>query len=153
MVGGVGACHLVGHRRGGSGRSRAETTGEALGVPLPEPQHRGRRLLWRRQVNKGPTCCTRKSYWGATKKAFDVDQYGAPPINRSKEDDQSGCTRNPHWGAAKRRAASTSTGLHLWTGRRTARRGCQRRCLRGAKGSCSVQGPGGARDGANGALA
>jgi hypothetical protein len=102
MVGGVGACHLVGHRRGGSGRSRAETTGEALGVPLPEPQHRGRRLLWRRQVNKGPTCCTRKSYWGATKKAFDFDQYGAPPINRSKEDDQSGCTRNPHWGAAKK---------------------------------------------------
>jgi hypothetical protein len=47
-------------------------------------------------ANEGPTCCTRKPYWGAAKKACDVDQYGAPLMDRSKEDDQAGCTRKPY---------------------------------------------------------
>jgi hypothetical protein len=46
--------------------------------------------------------CTKKPYWGATKKACDVDQYGAPPMDGSKEDDQTGCTRKLYWGAAKK---------------------------------------------------
>jgi hypothetical protein len=29
--------------------------------------------------------CTGKPYWGATKKACDVDQYGAPPMDGSKD--------------------------------------------------------------------
>jgi hypothetical protein len=41
-------------------------------------------------VNEGPTCCTEKTYWGATKKACDVDQYGAPPMDGSKEDSHVG---------------------------------------------------------------
>jgi hypothetical protein len=49
MVGGAGVCHPDGHGRGGSVRRRAEAADEGLWVPLPEPQHRGWRLLWRRQ--------------------------------------------------------------------------------------------------------
>jgi hypothetical protein len=37
-------------------------------------------------VNEGPTCCIGKSYWGVVEKACDVDQYGAPPMDGSKED-------------------------------------------------------------------
>jgi hypothetical protein len=48
------------------------------------------------RVNEGPTCCTRKPYWGVTKKACDVDQYGAPPMDGSKEDGQAGCTEKPY---------------------------------------------------------
>jgi hypothetical protein len=52
-------------------------------------------------VNEGSTCYTGKPYQGATKKACNIDQYGAPPMDGSKEDDQAGYTRNPYWGAAK----------------------------------------------------
>jgi hypothetical protein len=38
------------------------------------------------RVNEGPSCCTRKSNWGAAKKVCDIDQYWAPPMDRSKED-------------------------------------------------------------------
>jgi hypothetical protein len=54
------------------------------------------------RVNEGPTCCTGKPYWGAAKKACDINQYGAPPIDGSKEDGQVGCTRKPYWAAAKK---------------------------------------------------
>jgi hypothetical protein len=54
------------------------------------------------RVNKGPTYGTRKPYWGAAEKACDVDQYGAPPMDGSKEDGQVGCTGKPYWGAAKK---------------------------------------------------
>jgi hypothetical protein len=37
-------------------------------------------------VNEGPTCCTGKPYWGVAEKACDVDQYGASPMDGSKED-------------------------------------------------------------------
>jgi hypothetical protein len=74
-------------------------------------------------VNEGPTCCTGKPYWGAVKKACDINQYGASPMDGSKEDGQVGCTGKPYWGVVKE-WASTSTGLLLWTGRRTTRRGC-----------------------------
>jgi hypothetical protein len=47
-------------------------------------------------VNEGPTCCTGKPYWGAVKKACDVDQYGTPLMDGSKEDDQAGCTGKPY---------------------------------------------------------
>jgi hypothetical protein len=36
------------------------------------------------------------------KKACDIDQHGAPPMDGSKEDDQAGYTENPYWGAAKK---------------------------------------------------
>jgi hypothetical protein len=48
------------------------------------------------RVNEGPTCCTRKPYWGVAKKACDVDQYEAPPMDESKEDSQPGCTEKPY---------------------------------------------------------
>jgi hypothetical protein len=54
------------------------------------------------RVNEESTCCMGKPYWGATKKTCDVDQYGAPPMDGSKEDDQVGCTEKPYWGAAKK---------------------------------------------------
>jgi hypothetical protein len=53
-------------------------------------------------VNEGPTCYTKKPYWGAANKACDIDQYGAPPMDGSKEDGQAGCTGKPYWGAAKK---------------------------------------------------
>jgi hypothetical protein len=53
-------------------------------------------------VNEGPTCCTEKSYWGAAEKACDVDQYGAPPMDGSKEDVQAGCTEKSYWGVVKK---------------------------------------------------
>jgi hypothetical protein len=53
-------------------------------------------------VNEGPTCCTGKPHWGTAKKACGVDQYEAPPIGGSKEDNQVGCTGRPYWGAAKK---------------------------------------------------
>jgi hypothetical protein len=39
--------------------------------------------------------------WGAAK-VCDVDQYGAPPMDRSKEDGQAGYTGKPYWGAVKK---------------------------------------------------
>jgi hypothetical protein len=36
-------------------------------------------------MNEGPTCCTGKLHWGAVKKACSVDQYGAPPMDESKD--------------------------------------------------------------------
>jgi hypothetical protein len=53
-------------------------------------------------VNKVPTCCTGRPYRGAAMKACDVNQYGALPMDGSKEDDQAGCTGMPFWGAAKK---------------------------------------------------
>jgi hypothetical protein len=76
-------------------------------------------------VNECPTCCTGKPYWGAAEKAYDVDQYGAPPIDRSKKDVQAGCTGKLYWGAMKKACDVHQYGLHPWTGRRTARRGHQ----------------------------
>jgi hypothetical protein len=54
------------------------------------------------RVNEGPTCYTRKPYQGSTKKVCNINQYGAPPMDGSKEDDQAGYTGNPYWGAAKK---------------------------------------------------
>jgi hypothetical protein len=53
-------------------------------------------------VKEGLACYTGKSYWGAVKNACDVDQYGASPMDGSKEDGQAGCTESPYWGAAKK---------------------------------------------------
>jgi hypothetical protein len=35
-------------------------------------------------VNEGPTCCTRKPHWGTVKKACNVDQYEALPMDESR---------------------------------------------------------------------
>jgi sensor domain CHASE-containing protein len=56
--------------------------GGANAIELRQPA-RGR-------VNECPIYCTGKPYWGAVKKACDVDQYGA------KEDVQAGCTGKPY---------------------------------------------------------
>jgi hypothetical protein len=53
MVGGVGVYCPVGQKRGASGRRRAEAAGEELWVPIPEPRHQGRQLIWRRQREQG----------------------------------------------------------------------------------------------------
>jgi hypothetical protein len=53
-------------------------------------------------VNERPTCCAGMPYWSAAKKACDVDQYGALPMDGSKEDDQADCTGKPYWGVAKK---------------------------------------------------
>jgi hypothetical protein len=53
-------------------------------------------------VNKDPTWCTGKLHCGAAKKACGNDQYGAPSMDRSKEDGQAGCTGKPYWGVAKK---------------------------------------------------
>jgi hypothetical protein len=54
------------------------------------------------RVNEGPTWCTGRPYRGATKKACNVDQYIALPMNGSKEDGLAGCTRKPYWSAVKK---------------------------------------------------
>jgi hypothetical protein len=36
------------------------------------------------------------------KKACDVDAYGAPPMDGSKENDQASYTEKPYWGATKK---------------------------------------------------
>jgi hypothetical protein len=68
------------------------------------PNHRvdGGNCCGRGSVNEGPTWCTGKPYRGVAKKACEVNQYGAPPIDGSKEDDQLGCTEKPYWGATKK---------------------------------------------------
>jgi hypothetical protein len=38
------------------------------------------------RVNEGHACCMGKPYWDAVKKACDIDLYGAPPMDGSKED-------------------------------------------------------------------
>jgi hypothetical protein len=77
------------------------------------------------RANEGPTCCTGKPYWGAVKKACDIDQYGAPPWTGRRRTARQVAPES-HTGVPQRRlAALTSTGLCPWTGRRTARRGCQ----------------------------
>jgi hypothetical protein len=65
-------------------------------------------------VNEGPTCYIGKLYWGAAKKACGIDQYGAPPLDGSKEDGQVGvlvlaptigptcCNEKPYQGATKK---------------------------------------------------
>jgi hypothetical protein len=53
------------------------------------------------RVNEGHACYTGKPYWGVTKKACNVEQYEATPMDGSTEDGQAGCTRNPYWGATK----------------------------------------------------
>jgi hypothetical protein len=97
VVAGAEVCHPIDHGCGGSEPHRAEGADEVLRVPLPEPWRRGRRLLWRssrgrqeRQggVNKGPTSCTGKPYWGAAKKTCWVDQYEAPPMYGLWKDNQ-----------------------------------------------------------------
>jgi hypothetical protein len=68
MVGGIGFCHPVGHWHGGRGRRRAEAAGEGLRVPLPKPRRRGRRLLWRRQRERGSHLLHRKVILGCRRK-------------------------------------------------------------------------------------
>jgi hypothetical protein len=41
------------------------------------------------RVDEGTACLMGKPYWSAAKKVCDVDQYGAPPMDGSK-DDQAG---------------------------------------------------------------
>jgi hypothetical protein len=53
-------------------------------------------------VNKGPAFCTGKPHWGATNKSCDINQYGVPPMDGSKQDGQAGCTGNQYWGATKK---------------------------------------------------
>jgi hypothetical protein len=74
-------------------------------------------------MDEGPTCCTWKPYWGAAKKACDIDQCGAPPMDGSNEDDQAGApepapavgptcyTGKPYWGAAKKARGIDQYGL------------------------------------------
>jgi hypothetical protein len=50
----------------------------------------------RGRVNERPACWMRKPYWGAVKKVCDINQYRAPPMDRFKEDGQTGCTENPY---------------------------------------------------------
>jgi hypothetical protein len=52
----------------------------------------------RGSVNEGPTCCTRKLYCCVAH----TGQYGAPPMDGSKEDGQAGCTEKSYWGATKK---------------------------------------------------
>jgi hypothetical protein len=53
-------------------------------------------------MNEGPTCYTGKPYWGAVERTCNIDQYGAPPMDGSKEDVQACCTRKPYWGVVKK---------------------------------------------------
>jgi hypothetical protein len=67
------------------------------------------------------------------KKVCGVDQYGALPMDRSKEDDHARAlvpapaagptcyTGKPYWGAAKKACDIDQYGLRPWTGRRRAR--------------------------------
>jgi hypothetical protein len=114
------------------------------------------------RVNVGPTCCTGEPYWGATKKACDINQYGAPPMDRSKEDDQTGCTGKPYWGAVKKACSVDQYGAPPMDGVEGrpgggASDGCGGPGASGARGSAcggansggSVQGPDGIRSGAS----
>jgi hypothetical protein len=53
------------------------------------------------RVNEGHACYMGKPYWGVTKKACNVEQYEATPMDGSKEDGQAGCIGNPYRGATK----------------------------------------------------
>jgi hypothetical protein len=64
MVGGVGVYRPIGHKRGGSGRRRAEAAGEELWVPIPEPRHQGRQLIWQRQREQGSHLLHQKAILG-----------------------------------------------------------------------------------------
>jgi hypothetical protein len=79
------------------------------------------------RVKEGPTCCTGKSYWGAVKKACDVDQYEAPPMGRSKEDGQAGYTGKSYRGAMKKACDIDQYGTLPMDGSKDG----QARCLRG----------------------
>jgi hypothetical protein len=47
-------------------------------------------------LNEGSTWCIGKPYWGVEKKACGGDQYGALPMDGSKEDGQTGYTGKPY---------------------------------------------------------
>jgi hypothetical protein len=77
MVDGIRVCHPVGHGCGGSRRRRVEAVGKGLRVS-PNRDIKGGDCCGGGRgaiggVNKGPTCCTGKPYWGAAKKACCAD--------------------------------------------------------------------------------
>jgi hypothetical protein len=83
-------------------------------------------------VNEGPTCCTEKSYWGAAEKACDVDQYGTPPMDGSKEDVQAGCTEKSYWGVAKKACDIDQYGAPPMDGSKDGQAGAPTAVLGGA---------------------
>jgi hypothetical protein len=74
-------------------------------------------------VNEGPTCCTGKPYWGAVKKACDINQYGAPPMDGSKEDDQVGYTGKLYWGVVKKECSIDQYGAPPMDGSKDSQAG------------------------------
>jgi hypothetical protein len=93
MVGGAGVCHLIDHERGGVDVVELRQPTKDCSSHSSNHGVKGDDYCGRGSVNKGSTCCTKKPYWGATEKACDIDQYRAPPMDRSREDVQAGCTR------------------------------------------------------------
>jgi hypothetical protein len=74
MVGGAGVWHLVGHEWGGGGVGAVELRqpmrdwgSHSLNHDVEDDD-----CCSGGRVNEGP-CCTGKPYWGAAKKACDVD--------------------------------------------------------------------------------
>jgi hypothetical protein len=102
MVGGVGVCHQSVTGVEGAGAVDLRQPARDWGSHSPNHGVEDGDCCGGGRVNKGPACCIGKPYWGVTKKMCDVDQYGAPPMDGSKEDSQASCTRNPYWGAAKK---------------------------------------------------
>jgi hypothetical protein len=87
MVGGVRVCHSVDHGRGGADAVELRQPVRDCGSHSSNHDVEGDDCCDGGAVNEGPTCCTGKPHWGAAKKACSVDQYGAPPMGGSKEDD------------------------------------------------------------------
>jgi hypothetical protein len=75
------------------------------------------------------------------KKACDIDQHGAPPMDGSKEEDQAGYTENPYWGAAKK-----ACGIDQYRAPPMDESKDNQAGGGGAHDSCSGQGAGGSRD-------
>jgi hypothetical protein len=79
VVGGARVCHPDGHGR------REASAPEDCGSHSPNHDVEGGNYYGGargrgRGVNKGPTSCTEKSYWGVTKKVCYADQYRGPPM-------------------------------------------------------------------------
>jgi hypothetical protein len=84
MVGGTGVCHPVNHGCGAVGVVELRQPVGDWGSHSSNHGVEDGDCCGGGRVHEGPTYCTGKSYWGAAKKACDVDQYGVLPMDGSK---------------------------------------------------------------------
>jgi hypothetical protein len=108
MVGGVGVCHQSVTGVEGAGAVDLRQPARDWGSHSPNHGVEDGDCCGGGRVNKGPACCIGKPYWGVTKKMCDVDQYGAPTMDGSKEDSQAKVAPETHIGVPQRRRAAST---------------------------------------------